>query len=87
MSNHDNRIRGRYFNFQLRRNFPSGVYCVLVRSYHTGTEDYTLYAVEVTEPGSDTATAKRLRRDGVAPGTTGPASDVDYFRLDFTEAT
>ena len=44
VSNHDNRIRGRYFNFQLRRNFPSGVCYVLVRSYrdrHWGLYRYS----------------------------------------------
>ena len=39
VSNDTSRIRGRYFNFHLRRNFPSGVYYVLVRSYHTGSRD------------------------------------------------
>ena len=33
VSNDDDRIRGPHFNSQLRRNFPSGVYYVLVRSY------------------------------------------------------
>ena len=85
VSNHDNRMRGRYFNFQLRRNSSSGVYDV--RSYHTGKGDYTLYAEEVAKPGSGNATTKCLKLDEPTLGAINPTSDVDHSRLDFTETT
>ena len=87
MSNDDNRIRGRYFNFQLRRNFLSGVYCVLVRSYHTGTEDYTMYAVDGTEPGSSNATAKALQNGGADPWRDRPGKRRRLLPAGFTQAT
>ena len=79
-------IAGREDSFSLRRNLPSGVYYISVRSYDGAVGDYTLHAEAVTGPGNTTGTATTLSLDSPTPGTVDRAGDADYFRLDITES-
>lgn len=87
VSNDDSRIMGRYYSFGLRSILPPGVYYVTVTTPDTATGDYLLHAEAVSDPGSTTDAATPLNLDSPTPGTIYPASDEDYFRLDFTEPT
>ena len=89
--NNDSYTAGRETNFSLRRNLPSGVYYIYVRSWLTAdgdfaTGDYTLHAEAVTGPGNTTGTATTLSLDSPTPGTVDRAGDADYFRLDLVES-
>ena len=89
--NNDSYTAGRETNFSLRRNLPSGVYYIYVRSWLTAdgdfaTGDYTLHAEAVTGPGNTTGTATTLSLDSPTPGTVDGAGDADYFRLDLAES-
>ncbi len=89
--NSDSYIESREVSFSLRRNLPSGVYYLLVRSWLTAdgdyaTGNYTLYAEAVTGPGNTTGTASTLSLDSPTPGMIDSASDADYFRLELAES-
>ena len=93
VSNDDSYIHGnRGWGFHIRRTLSPGVYYVRVGVSPFWTDgrtgDYTLHAQTVTDhPGSTTGTATRLDFDSPTPGQIDTAADVDYFRLDLTEAT
>ncbi len=89
--NGDSHMAGRETNFSLRRNLPSGIYYISVRSWLTAdgdyaTGDYTLHAEAVTGPGNTTGTATTLSLDSPTPGTVDRTGDADYFRLDLAES-
>ena len=75
-------------NFHIRIILPPGVYHVGVSSADdTSVGDYTLHARAVADPGGSINTATTLSLDVPTPGGVGSDSDLDYFRMDFTNAT
>ena len=86
--NDDSSIVDRFSNFHIRANVAPGVYYIVVVSFRNQyVGDYTLHAEAVTDPGSTTNTATRLKLDSPTPGSIGTAGNADYFRMEFTEST
>ena len=73
--------------FFVRANLSPGTYYVEVDGYLDATGAYTLYVNRAAEPGSSTEAAEPLVPLFPKAGTISPADDVDYFRIEFAEAT
>ena len=87
-SNDDSYLPGGRRNFLIRESLNAGVYYVKVSSFASNSDGpYTVYATEITEPGSDIADAQPLTLGGTAGGNIDPAGDEDYFSLTLEETT
>ena len=85
-SNDDSYLPGGRRNFLIRESLNAGVYYVKVSSFASNSDGpYTVYATEITEPGSAIADAQPLTLGGTAGGIIDPAGDEDYFSLTLDE--
>ncbi len=73
--------------FFVRANLSPGTYYVEVDGYLDATGAYTLHVSRAAEPGSSAEAAEPLVPLFPKAGTISPANDVDYFRIEFAEAT
>ena len=86
--NDDGYLPGGRRNFLIRESLNAGVYYVKVSSFASNSDGpYSVYATEITEPGSAIADAQPLTLGGTAGGNIEPAGDEDYFSLTLTETT
>ena len=75
------------FGFFVRVALGAGTYYVEVGGPIDGTGAYALHVNRGAEPGSSTASAEPLVPLFPKAGTISPTDDVDYFRIEFAEAT
>ena len=86
--NDDGYLPGGRRNFLIRESLAAGVYYVKVSSFASNSDGpYSVYATEITEPGSAIADAQPLTLGGTAGGIIDPAGDEDYFSLTLEETT
>ena len=71
-------------NFFIGKHLDAGVYYIQVGSDGTATGPYKLHVVLKTDLGDSTGTSADLALDTPQTGIIGPASDIDYFKLDLS---
>ena len=88
LSNDDGFMLPDYDAFLLRATLSAGTYYIKVKSVISDDDGiYSLYVDTFNEPGSTTADAQVLSYGEYHAGRIDPSTDVDYFRLDLSEAT
>ena len=88
VSNDDGFMLPDYYAFLIRAKLSAGTYFIKVKSIISDDDGiYSLYVDTFDEPGSATADAQILSYGEYHAGRIDPSTDVDYFRLDLSEAT